>query len=293
MRALLLSFIPSLAFAQTFQYGKVEEVEKVKLVEWKAQAKAGLVHTTGNARTTTITAAGSAERKAGDNKLAAEAGVAYARASLLTARDANANMIIDSQDELDRTTAISARAFFLRGRYDRFFTKHNSVYLSGRLEGDRPAGKELIGGGQIGYSRELYTDACRLLLTEVGYDLTYEDYVAKGDVLIHSARGFVGYTTQVGISSEFLAQVELLLNLNREETMAGGVVEPFEDVRVNGKTGLTTQLWTDISFAVTFTLKYDAAPAPLPPFGGFMVAPGVLAEELDTITEATLIVNFL
>lgn len=167
------------------------------------------------------------------------------------------------------------------------------MYASARVEGDRPAGKDLMAGGQIGYSRELYKDDLRLVLSEIGYDLTYEDYVAAGDVIIHSARGFVGFTSKVGLSSEFLAQVEALINLNKEETMAGGVVDPGEDLRINGKTGLTTQLWTDISFAVTFTLKYDAAPAPLPPFGGFMVAPGVLVEELDTITEATLIVNFL
>jgi hypothetical protein len=91
-----------------------------------------------------------------------------------------------------------------------------------------------------------------------------------------------------------LANVEALINLNDENVPMGAEpVDALEDTRVNGKTGVTTTLWANVSFAVTFTLKYDHAPAPHPPVGGLPVVPTITAEELDTITEATLIVNFL
>ncbi|HLL22488.1 MAG TPA: hypothetical protein VK427_10170, partial [Kofleriaceae bacterium] len=67
--------VPTPARAQPapkFEFGKAEEVEKVKDVEWTAQAEGGVVFTTGNSETTTVTAGVKASRKTGRNKLSLE-----------------------------------------------------------------------------------------------------------------------------------------------------------------------------------------------------------------------------
>src|SRR5689334_386021 len=92
----LIAVAPLSALADPkFEYGKVEEV---KDVEWKASAQAGLILTTGNSRSTSLSASLAASRKAGDNKLSIDAGGAYARSRIFIADDANMNGTI-GEDE--------------------------------------------------------------------------------------------------------------------------------------------------------------------------------------------------
>ena len=68
-----------------------------------------------------------------------------------------------------------------KARYDRFFTANNAGYASGQAAADRIAGKSFAGGGQIGYSRQLYKSDVHLCVSELGYDYSYERYVAQPD----------------------------------------------------------------------------------------------------------------
>ena len=45
-----------------------------------------------------------------------------------------------------------------KARYDRFFTANNAGYAAGQAAADRIAGKSFAGGGQVGYSRQLYQE---------------------------------------------------------------------------------------------------------------------------------------
>jgi hypothetical protein len=180
-------------------------------------------------------------------------------------------------------------------RYDRFFTQHNSAYLSARLGGDEPAGKELFGGGQIGYSRQLVKDERHEVVAEAGYDFTYEAYVSDAveDLAIHSARLYAGWTAKLSEVTGFLANAEVLLNLNTLNGPAGEI-GTFEDTRLIARTALTTKLWTRIDFRFAVTARYDSSPAPQKPFA-LPYDPGFipLAEKLDVTAEAALIVNIL
>ena len=54
-----------------------------------------------------------------------------------------------------------------------------------------------MGGGQLGYSRQLVKTDKNMLVAEIGYDFSYESYVEQpgktlDPVSIHSARLFVG-----------------------------------------------------------------------------------------------------
>jgi len=294
--ALLLA-APAAAQEPKFEYGKADEVKDVKAVEWKASAQAGLILTSGNSRITTFAAGANASRKAGNDKFSAEGGAAYARSQVTIGSDLNLSGGL-SENEIDVQEVTTTRQWLVKTRYDRFLTEKNSLYVTARVLADKPAGKQLVGGAQAGYSRLLFKNDCHELTSEVGYDFTYENFVAEGDAVnIHSARGFGGYIGKLRTDTELSVSAELLANLNRESTPTGTgatrSVKAFRDTRVNGKAGLTTKLTEHISFRVGFTLKYDQAPAPRPPIGGLPYEFEALAEKLDTITEAQLIINLL
>jgi uncharacterized protein DUF481 len=286
------------ALAQTdpkFAYGSKEEaaeLEKKDAVEWKAAAQAGLLFLTGNSRVTTFSAGASASRKANKNKFALEAGAAYARSSIFLAVDENANGTIE-ESELTRPSQTTTRSWMVKGRYDRYLTENNSLYGAAGLLADRPAGKELVANGQVGYSRQLYKDEVHLVLAEAGYDYTYENLVVGDGLSIHSLRTFGGYQGKLRKDTGLEASLEALFNLNTLDT-ATGEVGAFEDNRLLGKLALTTKATDAVSFRFGFEVRVDSAPAPRPPLA-LPYAPGFvpLADEVDTKTEAALIVSFL
>lgn len=263
-------------------------------VEWKVSAQAGLVMTTGNSRTTTFSSGLAASRKEGGNRLALDAGGAYARSGIQLAIDDNGDGVL-APGEIRRIDQTTTKMWATKLRYDRFLTEHNSLYITALAGGDEPAGKEFVGGGQAGYSRSLFKNDMHNVVAEVGYDFTYEDFVGDGDpVSIHSGRGFLGYEAKLSEDTGFAASGEILINVNELDTPAGPV-DRGEDIRFNGKTAVTTKIYGAVSLRFSFTARFDDAPARRPPFEGLPYAAGFapLADELDTLTELSLIVNVL
>jgi hypothetical protein len=297
----LIALVPGVARGQTaapdpkFAYATAEEraaAEAAQEVEWKASAQAGLLITTGNSRTTTLSAGAVASRKQAKNRLSFEGSAAYARSSFLLAVDDDASGAIDP-DEVTRPSHTTTRMWGLRGRYDRFLTENNSLYAIAGASADRPAGKEIVGNAQVGYSRQLYHDEVHLVVAEAGYDFTYEDLVVGDGTAIHSLRAFTGYTGKLTADTGVEGSVEGLFNMNPLD-LGGRRVDAFEDARVHARVALTTTLLQNISFRFGFEARYDHAPAPRPPFA-IPYAPGFqpLVDTLDTKTEAVLIVSFL
>jgi hypothetical protein len=296
------------AAAQTnpkFEFAKPEEV---KIVEWKAQAKGGVLVTTGNSRTTNGALSATASRKEGGNKLTLDGSLAYGKSTVSAPvfGDAlNPTQITALQERSVETT----NSWLLRSRYDRFFTLHNSGYASGQAAADKIAGKSFYGGGQVGYSRQVLKTEMNLVVAEIGYDFSYESYVPQPNktldaVTVHSARVFAGETLTLSTATGLTASVEALFNLNKEGkaiSVSTGMpgVDPFNDTRVVGKVGMTTTLLKSLSMSFGFTLRYDQNPAPRPvPSGapaGSSYAPTFqpFADKVDTLTEATLVYTFL
>jgi hypothetical protein len=310
--ALTVTFSSGVAQAQTnptFQYARPDDVKKdlPPKVEWKVQAKAGVLLTSGNSRTENATVGLDASRKEGNNKLALGGALAYGRSSLITPVY---DMAIPTQiDGIDRQQVTTTNNWFSKARYDRFFTINNAGYASAQAAADRIAGKAFFGGGQAGYSRQLVNNALQVVVAELGYDFSYESYVSQPNktldaVSIHSARAFAGDTMKLTAATGITASVEALFNLNKEGAalnVNGGQpgVDAFKDTRVIAKAALTTNLHKQLSIAFGFTLRYDQNPAPLPvPSGsvsGAAFAPNFqpFADKVDTMTEATLIYTFL
>lgn len=286
---LFLHAQPARAQEPKFEYAKPEET---KGVEWKATAQAGLVLTTGNSKTTTFSGEAKASRKSGANKFLLEAGGAFARSGVFVVTDANNNTVVDP-GELQRVSTTSAKAWRVRGRYDRFLTGKNSLYVAALVSGDEPAGKDFVGGGQAGYSRQLYTRGKTEVVAEAGYDFSFEDLSVGDSVSIHSLRAFLGYSAALGTDTGVDASIEFLANMNTLEPVAGSV-GGFEDRRTTAKVAVTTKLFGDVNFRFGVTAKHDSAPAPRPAFGLPYAAGFVpLADKLDTKTEISLLINFI
>ncbi len=274
-------------------------------VQWNAQSKGGMLVTTGNSQSKNFTFGVNASRKEGNNKLTLDGGLAYGTSDVVVA-DLNSSNQIQS---IHREQIVSTNNWSAKGRYDRFVTVHNTFYASAQAAADKIAGKTFYGGGQIGYSRELLKNKWNVVVAEVGYDLSYERYVQPADatldpVTIHSARVLVGEALTLTKETGLTASVEALFNLNKE-TKALDVntgnpgVNAFKDTRVNGKLALSTNLYKQLSFGFSFSIKYDQNPAPLPmpagvPAGATLASNFSLgfAQKVDTSTEATLIYTF-
>jgi hypothetical protein len=288
----ILLLAASVARAQprppTFEFGKAEEVAKVKDVEWNAQAEAGVVFTTGNSETTTITAGLKAARKTGFNKLSVEASMTYAKSGQRVLQDLNGNMMIDDESEITTVDTTTAETYAAKLRYDRFLTTFNSLFVAALASRDKPAGKEKALGFQFGYSRQLYKTEKSEAVAEIGYDFSREDLTAGASVSIHSARAFVGYKAEMTAGAQLDASVEALTNIN-EETLPTKKDGSFgQDTRLNGKVGISAKIGANLSVQTSIEIKYDHRPGPLPIKG---LAMGFVPEasNLDTIMKASLI----
>jgi hypothetical protein len=293
--ALFAALLPRAATAgdPKWSYGKYEEKAAV---EWKAFASAGLLLTTGNANQLSFTAAAMGSRNDGRNRIQLDVNGAYARASILLANDVNGNGALDP-GEIQRESAVSTALWNVKLRYDRFFTANNLGYLAAYAWGNEPAGKRVVAGLQVGYSRQLYKNDLHLLVAEIGYDFSYERLLsgAELDFFLHSLRLYAGYNLTASKDTALTFDIEYLGTMNRFDGPYGVRVGSFEDSRVTGRAMLTTRLWKRLAFRLAFTAKFDNVPAPLPGIGGLPFAAGFIpaAEKLDTLTDASLVVTFL
>ena len=271
-----------------FEFGKADEVAKVKDVEWNAQAEAGLVFTTGNAETTTISAGIKAARKTGFNKLSIEGSLTYAKSGARVLRDNNGNGLIDDESEITTQDTVTAETYAAKARYDRFLTAHNSLFVAILASRDRPAGKDAVYGAQAGYSRQLHKSKTAEAVAEIGYDFSREDLVAGNSLSIHSARAFLGYKAEMTEGTTLDASLEALTNLNEETlpTMKDGRIG--RDTRLNGRVAISSKIGKNLAVQTSIELKYDHRPGPLPIKG---LAMGFVPEasKLDTIMKASLI----
>jgi len=240
-------------------------------------------------------------------EFAFDAAAAYGESNIIVPvfGDAASPAIITS---LDRRSTTTTNNWVTKARYDRFFTTNNAGYGSGNVGGDRIAGKSLVAGGQVGYSRQLFKNDTHTLVSELGYDYSREHYVPQpmrtlDPVSIHSARLFVGETMKLGDASALVASVEGFLNLNREAAAINVQnrtlgVDPFHDTRVIGKATMTTTVWKRLSVAFGFTVRFDQNPAPRPipsgsPAGSMYSGNFPFANRTDTLGELVVVYTFI
>jgi putative salt-induced outer membrane protein YdiY len=276
-----------------FAYGKRDDIQK--LPPWAASVTAGFGMTTGNAQAWNLSGAGMvSHRFTQDDLLAFDANVAFQRSTVQSAVDTNGDGVISPSEVFNISQTVS-EAWNTRLRYDHFFDL-NSIYGFVFAGGDIPAGKQFVGGVQVGYSRALYKTKTSELVGEAGLDYTYQRYVVgtPDSINIAGLRAYLGYLGNPNADLSYNASVEYIGNLNALETPTGRVGS-FGDNRAVGRLGVTWKIFGDGSLGFRFRALYDSAPAPKPPPAGFSWAPGYLplANPWDTFTEFVLVYKLL
>jgi hypothetical protein len=271
-----------------FEFTKPEEVKKP--VEWTASSEVGIVFTTGNSETTTISAGLRATRKTGKNKVSVEGSLTYAESSVFVHADRDMDGRVDP-GEIRFVSRTTAETLASRLRYDRFLTKHNSLYIAALASRDLPAGKESVLGGQLGYSRLLKKTEKAETVAEIGYDFSREDLVTGDPLAIHSARGFVGHKAEMTEGTTLEASVEALTNLIGLTLPTGRDGGPGRDTRVNARVAISAKIGKSLAVQTSIEARYDNRPAPLaiPNLEEGYVPE---AASLDTIMKASLIYSF-
>ena len=279
------------------EFGKLEEVKEVV---WKASASAGFSISTGNASVMTFSGGVNASRNDGSNKITLGLKGIYGLIDIAVFTDSDGDMKANMDSELTverkRTAALLLGMF----RYDRFFSKNNTGYITASAGLDLPASKEFFGGGQIGYARQIVNTKMHVLSAELGYDFNYTRYILpevppmnfEQNVILHSARLYAGYVLSVADHTTVEANVEALINFNVAH-IGDRDVGAGQATRVNGQLAFTTKVWKALSLRAATMLRYNNAPGltTLYPFAADF--PGRYNQKLDTLTELQLVVNFI
>ena len=288
----LLAAVPAHAQDPKFDYGKPDDVKDVKAPVWTGTAEFGLLFTTGNAETTSISGGFHTSRKAGDNKFALEATGAYAKSGVAALNDLNGNGLVDNQQEITTQETITAEQLNSRLRYDRYLTNNNSLYIAALASRDTPAGKLSQFGGQAGYSRQLYKSKLAETVAELGADYSRETLTVGDPISIISGRAFIGEHAIMAQDTVLDTSLEALTNFNRETLPTGKDGGAFKDTRVNLKVAISAKIGENLAVQTSFEARFDNRPGPLPikPLAmGFVPE----ASEVETIMKASLIYTFV
>jgi putative salt-induced outer membrane protein len=186
---------------------------------------------------------------------------------------------------VQETSTTSAATYGLAGKYRRDITEKFFWYGRAAWLRDEPAGidSRTSAGGGLGY-RFLKSDLQNLAV-EFGVNYTDEEQVGGASESFAEARAFVGYDRALSATSKFVAELELLDNL-----------DTTSDWRANFVTSVTASLTAKLAVKVGYRVRYDNEPVQdtiadtVPPLGG----PDLVFthDETDTIFSASLVVNF-
>jgi hypothetical protein len=276
--------------------------DEAKDTGWKAEIKAGVIWIAGNAQSTSIAGGLNVSRDAVWQRYMLEASYAYAKSSLLVAPSSSPPPVpINSVDDLRSENNLTARLWHVTPRFDQWLIRRNaagdtSIYLLGNIGSDFAAGKKLFGGFQVGVSTVLFKSGPHTVIGELGYDFTYLDpYVGEG-FSIHSLRAALNYAFELSKTTKFNAGVEYLVNVARESGAPNDEspfdsVPAFQDHRVNGVLGLTTQIYGRLALTLSWTGRFDGKPQyiKLPPNTVPADGRGVFLNKFDSVTQVQFV----
>lgn len=261
-----LIFLSPVAMAEDPEFTKADAAVAEK-PETKVSAELGGTFASGNASFFAINGGLTASHQFDKNKFGLIAGVNLGQA----VADADASGKLE-QSERDVGYTKNVERFYAEGRYDRFLSDKDSVYLLAGGFKDIFAGYDLRTHEQIGYSRLLIKDDLTSLNTEIGVDFAQENYVEGVDpnnLNILAGRVMLGFTHKFNENVSFADTLEVYVN----------VLDP-EDVRVLNTATLSSAISSNLSLKVSHSLIFDNVPVE-----GF--------EKLDQTTMLTLVASLL
>jgi putative salt-induced outer membrane protein YdiY len=267
---LALALLPGLAWADDpkFEYRQPDD-KPPPATTFKANAQLGLLWVSGNSESIGFSANALFGVKRYHNAFESFVQGAYARAGTSSLGKGGP---IDTQTD-------AAKNWLFRARYDRFLGERNSLFASYGMSGDTLAGYDYRIEPQVGFSRLFIKNDINMLRGELGYDYTYDHYLAGTDPRhkdFHSARAFIGIEHKLTPFAGFLEGFELLWALN-----------DLEHVRINSLSSLSATISKHVTLKINLTVKANFDPPDRP------VAIGGKYGVVDTVLEAVLGVTFL
>lgn len=274
MLLFLLSLLPALAQDPAYDRTSKDAAEAEKPVT-ALSAELGGTFTSGNAFAFAFNGGISGKHSWKANRFGFGAGVNLNLAKI----DTDGNGTLDDAERSTKLTFTSQRVFGM-ARYDRFFGKVNSLYVSAGAERDIFAGLEWRFNEQIGYSRVLVATQKTDMNIEVGLAYTQENLKESVDeagepvndkVLdahYPAARVFLGFEHRFNDKASIGDTIEMNENL----------ITPT-DFRLVNTAYIAAKLSSKLSLKLSHRLAFDNLPA-TPEF-----------KKLDQTTQVTLVAN--
>jgi putative salt-induced outer membrane protein YdiY len=258
-------------------------VKAEKPTVWKASAQLGLVYVNGNARSFGLSASALGSVKHWNNEFTLSGGGAYIKSAVPPFKGAP----LPPRDS-DQTTAAN---WLAKGRYDRYFLKNNTAFVSFAASGDTFAGYDYRIEPQVGYARLFFQSIHQTFRGEIGYDYTYQKNIGPemagvpSSIDYHSGRLFLFYENKFTPYASFAEGLEALEAFNH-----------LEGFRLNSVTSLTSTIYKNVALKVNFTLKLNNDPPvrPVNPVTMMQLDPNDNHfDKVDTQLDVVLAVTFI
>lgn len=274
----LSAFAEDSAFTPTKAPEAVPEVPETHLT-----AELGGTIASGNSNFYTVNGLVNVSHKAAKNQVSFLAGlnIGGAKPVALVSTTTGGATVTTPPPE-DATYIENVRRFYGEGRYDRFLTNDDSLYVLAGAFHDRYAGYDLRAHEQIGYSRLLVHSLRTELRSELGADWAQEDYVAGTEPNyqnVVAARILVGFAHKFGKPGTEPGTFDERVVISDVVEIYESVLD-FEDVRMLNTAALTSTLSGKLSLKLSHSLIFDNVPVE-----GF--------EPLDQTTMVTLVASLL
>lgn len=146
-------------------------------VAWSSSAQAGFTLSGGNTRSLGLTSQAKLARTDRWNRLSLEGEAAFARSRVEVADEQDGAPGI-GPGELRGIMLTTRQAWMMRARYDRFLARRTGAFVAARLDADRPAGRRLVTGAQLGYGVSVAATSAHEVRLETGYDFAREQPIS-------------------------------------------------------------------------------------------------------------------
>jgi putative salt-induced outer membrane protein YdiY len=247
--ALLACAPPALAAEPTpsYEYKDLTKPPENKgPTQYKANVSLGMTWATGNSQSIGATGNGLFAVRRYNNEFTFSAAGAYLQTKVSS---------FGTGGPLD-TEKVSAENWLLRARYDRYFLKSNTAFVSFQSSGDIPSGFEYRLEPQVGYARLFWQSQRQLFRGELGYDYTFERDVSGTDPRnreFHSGRLFLYYENKFTAYATFTEGLEMLEAFNN-----------LDAFRLNSLTTLSSAIYKNIALKLNFKLMFQNDPPARP-----------------------------
>jgi len=226
---------------------EVAAAEEVSTDVTEVLAELGGSWSSGNTENVVLNSSLTGSKRKSDNRVSAEA-----IADLGRAMDDDDGDGTISDAERSNGFQLNEQELSFEGRYDRFLTETDIGYATTGWLNDPFSGYRSRIHQQIGYGRVLMQTEETRLISELGFDVAKEWYMAGVDpteARVYASRAFVGVVHTLSDTTRFSQETEWLVN-----------VENIDDVRISGETALTLKATDVMNVQLSYEVTYESVP---------------------------------